>query len=693
MFRKTFLIFNIVFILLIAQSTLGETTPSRPNIIFIVADDLGYGDLGCYGQKVIQTPHIDQLAADGMRFTDHYAGATVCRPSRLVFLTGYHGGHTAIATNAKYDLQPGDITVAEMLQKAGYVTGGVGKWALGGVGSTGHPNQQGFDFWYGYLDQSEAHNYYPEVLYRNDEAEPQPGNKVGKQNRVSVQRETYSHDQCTKEALAFIRRSKEKPFFLNIAWTIPHANNERGRAMGDGMEVPDYGDYADKDWPQPEKGFAAMISRMDADVGRIVALLKELEIENDTLILFTSDNGPHEEGGHKHEFFNSNGDLRGYKRDLYEGGIRVPLIAKWPGKIKAGVATNHPSAFCDLLPTCCELAGVEPPAGDGVSYLPELLGEEQVKHRFLFWKEKQKLALRQFKWKAVRPGLDQPVELYDLRRDISEQENMAEQFPKRVANMTRLMERAQVRDVALHIEAKGWGDAPLSNVAKVLRETTLPLMKQFPGKSLAPIQVKSKGGPIVLFERTEAGEYQVRLDTESTYWAQYVYQFSHEMCHILCNYEEDRNGNLWFEESLCEMASIYTLRRLGEKWKTDPPYENWKSFAPHLTQYADELIEQGDLPEGLTLADWYASHAGELRETGTNRQLNNVAAVELLPLFEADPTNWRAIEHLNDGEATGAISFADYLAGWRDRCPASKKGLVNKIAKQLGVELEGESCE
>lgn len=686
----------VVFVFLLFAAQAFADDASKPNIIFIVADDLGYGDLGCFGQKVIQTPHLDSLAAEGMRFTDHYAGSTVCRPSRLVYATGYHCGHTAIASNARYELKDSDLTIAEVLKKAGYATGGVGKWALGGVGSTGHPNNQGFDFWYGYLDQSEAHNYYPEVLYRNEKAEPQPGNVVGKQKRVSTKRETYSHDQCTKEALAFIsRQKKDKPFFLNIAWTIPHANNERGRALGDGMEVPDLGAYADKDWPNPEKGFAAMISRMDADVGKIVALLKKLKIADNTLILFTSDNGPHSEGGHKHEFFNSSGDLRGYKRDLYEGGIRVPMIAWQPGVVKAGSTTNHASAFCDLLPTCCELAGVEPPTGiDGLSFAPVLHGKEQPKHHHLFWKDQNKVALRQGRWKAVRYGDDKPVELYDIRRDIGEKENLAEQFPDRVADMTKLIERAQVRNVVLQIERTGWkGDRP-GDINAVLREATLPLLRQFPGRALAPIRVQNKPtGPMVLFKRGELDEYIVLLDTGDRRWAQYMYQFSHEMCHILCNYEDDPNGNKWFEESLCEMASIYTLRRLGEKWQTDAPFSNWKSYHSALTDYASDRLQQGKLPDGLTLAEWFNAHATELRESSTNRQLNNIAAAELLPLFENDHKNWRAIEYLNDGERTGPIPFEEYLGGWRRRCPNSLKPLVNKVAKKLGVSLLPDSAD
>ncbi|MDX1563842.1 MAG: arylsulfatase [Phycisphaeraceae bacterium] len=403
-----------------------------PNIIYVMVDDMGYGDAGCYGQKVIGTPNIDRLAAEGLRFTDHYAGHTVCRPSRLVLWTGLHTGHTAIAGNAPYVLKPTDVTVAELLKKAGYVTGGVGKWANGAVGNSGHPNKKGFDFWMGYLDQGKAHNFYPEYLWRNTEKVKLKDNVLSKhpkaRGRVSAKRVTYSHDVMTEEALAFIRRNKDKTFLLHVHWTIPHTNNEGGRVYGDGQEVPDYGSYKDRDWPNPEKGFAAMMERMDRDLGRMMALLKELKIDEKTIVFFTSDNGPHNEGGHKHTFFDSNGPLRGYKRDLYDGGIRVPFIARWPGRIKPGTVSGHSSAFWDFLPTACELAGAEVPGHvDGISYLPELLGKPQKKHDYLFWKAGRRIAVRSGKWKYVTYG--KRDELYDLSVDIGESNNLAAGHP------------------------------------------------------------------------------------------------------------------------------------------------------------------------------------------------------------------------------------------------------------------------
>jgi uncharacterized sulfatase len=431
-----------------AGLTVGAEIPERPNIIYIMADDLGYGDLGCFGQKVIQTPHLDQLAAEGTRFTDFYAGCTVCRPSRLVLWTGLHTGHTPINSNANYNFQPSDVTVAELLQEAGYATGGVGKWAMGGVETTGHPNLNGFDFWMGYLDQGNAHNYYPTHLWRGTRKYPLKGNILSKEpnarGRVATQRITYSHDVMTDQMLDFIRRNKNNPFLLHVHWTIPHANNEGGRVTGDGMEVPDYGIYAQEDWPNTEKGQAAMITRMDLDVGRLVALLRQLELEEKTLVIFTSDNGPHQEGGHKHEFFDANGPLRGYKRDLYEGGIRVPTLAWWPGVIQPGGTCSTPLAFWDFLPTACELAGVETPDNtDGISFLPALTGKAQPQHDYLFWRYGKKVAARQGQWKAVRLKDGDPLELYDLSADIGESNNIAQQNPDIVARLERVLTEAE----------------------------------------------------------------------------------------------------------------------------------------------------------------------------------------------------------------------------------------------------------
>jgi len=439
----------LLFILSI-YSTASQIDKTRPpNLIYIMADDLGYGDLGCFGQKTIKTPNLDKMASEGIRFTSYYAGNTVCRPSRLSLWTGKHMGHTPISSNANYHFKPSDITVSELLKSRGYATGGVGKWAMGGIGTTGHPNKNGFDFWFGYLDQGQAHNYYPNHLWKNTEKIILKGNvltgEVKDRGRVSKKRTTYSHDLLTTQAMKFIRNHKDTPFLLHVHWTIPHANNEGGRATGDGMEVPDYGLYAKEKWPNTKKGAAAMITRMDKDVGEIIKLLKELDIQNETMIFFTSDNGPHSEGGHKHETFNANGPLRGYKRDLYEGGIRVPGIAYWPNKIKSGTVSDQPLAFWDWLPTACELAGITPPAKlDGLSFAPTLLGksDQQEMHPYLFWKYGNKTAIRKQEWKAVRNAQNKGMELYNLNTDIGETKNLSAQYPDKIRELEKLMEEA-----------------------------------------------------------------------------------------------------------------------------------------------------------------------------------------------------------------------------------------------------------
>ena len=439
----------------------------RPNIIFILADDLGYGDLGCYGQKEIATPNIDRLAKEGLIFTDYYAGSTVCAPSRCALMTGLHTGHCWIRGNALIPLRPSDVTVAELLKKAGYTTGIIGKWGLGEAGTTGIPNKKGFDYWFGYLNQRHAHNYYPEFLWKNQEKIAVEGNQLppesSAEDRIggwgrSVKQVTYSGDLFTKEALAFLEQNKDRPFFLYLTYTTPHANNEAGQ---NGMEVPSLGQYADKNWPAPQKGHAAMISRMDGDIGKLMAKLKELRLDENTLVMFSSDNGPHKEGGGDPNFFKSAGPLRGYKRDLYEGGIRVPMLARWPEKIKAGSKTNHISAFWDFLPTCCELArhtsgglaGIETPQDiDGISILPTLLGQtqNQKKHEFLYWEfheQGKKQAVRTGDWKGIRLNVakdpDVPIELYNLKTDIAEEHNIAEKNPDIIAKMADHMKASR----------------------------------------------------------------------------------------------------------------------------------------------------------------------------------------------------------------------------------------------------------
>ena len=427
---------------------------TKPNIVFILADDLGYGDLGCYGQKVIRTPCIDQMAAEGMRFTDHYAGSTVCAPSRCSLMTGLHTGHTYVRGNkeirpmGQLPLPAGTETLPRMLKRAGYKTALIGKWGLGGPDTAGTPNNQGFDYFFGYLCQRHAHNYYPEFLFRNDERVPLE-NKVpgGRADGAGVASEKveYSYDLMEAETLRFVTENRDGPFFLYLAVTLPHANNEGGN---NGMEVPDYGIYTNEEWPQMEKGRAAMISLLDRGVGRLLRRIRHLGIDENTIVFFTSDNGPHREGGSDPNFFHSSGPLRGIKRDLYEGGIRVPLIARWPGRIEAGTVTGHVSAFWDFLPTCAALAGGDVTENtDGVCMAPTLLGtpRRQEQHEFLYWEFHERgsaQAVRFGRWKAVRlPG--GTLELYDLETDLGETTNIAADHPEEVAKARECLAQAR----------------------------------------------------------------------------------------------------------------------------------------------------------------------------------------------------------------------------------------------------------
>ena len=409
-----------------------------------MADDLGVYDVGCYGQKHILTPNIDRLAAEGLRFTQCYAGSTVCAPSRSVLMTGQHTGHTRVRGNSalkggvgpqrRLPFRPEDVTVAECLKRAGYATGISGKWGLGEPETDGIPNRQGFDFWFGYLNQQHAHSYYPAYLWRNTEKVAiNPGGT----------RTDYSHDLMTKEALDFVRRSKDRPFYLYWTTTIPHAK----------FEVPSLEPYADKPWPEPARAYAAMVTRMDRDIGRLMALLKELDIDGDTLVFFCSDNGGYV-AGEARKMFDPQGPLRGNKGNLYEGGLRVPMIVRWPGKVKAGGVSDAAWAFWDFLPTACELAGVAPPKGiDGISVLPTLLGKEQkAQHEYLYWEFRTRgfaQAVRWGDWKGVRAGTEEPLELYNLGTDLGERTNVAAKHPDVVAKIEGFM-------AAAHAETEHW---------------------------------------------------------------------------------------------------------------------------------------------------------------------------------------------------------------------------------------------
>lgn len=423
-------------VLTLGAAPLAADEPRKPNIVFVLADDLGYGDLGCYGQTKIKTPNLDQLAKDGMRFTQAYAGSTVCAPSRCALMTGLHTGHCRTRGNgggggprSNVPLAPEDVCVAELLKKAGYTTALVGKWGLGEEGSTGIPTKKGFDHFFGYLNQHHAHNYYTEFLWRG-EKKVDVANPQSKVENVAEKFNVYAPDLLLAEALQFVTDNKSKPFFLYFATIAPHANNEKTRATGEGGEVPTDAPYTDEKWPQAEKNKAASITRLDADVGKILVKLKELGLEKDTIVIFASDNGPHQEGGNKVAFFESAGLHRGFKRSLTDGGIRVPAIVRWPGTIKPGTTSDHVWAFWDFLPTACDLAGIDTPKGlDGISIAPTLTGKgEQKRHEFLYWEFHEggtAQAVRYGNWKGIRTAPGKALELYDIVADPAEKKNVA----------------------------------------------------------------------------------------------------------------------------------------------------------------------------------------------------------------------------------------------------------------------------
>ena len=444
----------------------------KPNIIFILADDLGYGDLGCYGQTKIKTPNLDRMAAEGMRFTQCYAGSTVCAPSRSSLMTGQHTGHTRIRGNQAYPLQSQDFTVAELLQKSGYKTAVFGKWALGLPGTTGTPSRQGFDDWFGYLSQTHAHDYYPTQLWRSSTLHNLDDHAVILDRNLYGNKALYSQNLFSNAASNYVRVNKYFSFFLYLPYTIPHAHNALGKKTGNGMEVPDDKPYSNQDWPQPEKNKAAMITRLDSDVGALMAQLKKLKLDTNTVIFFTSDNGPHKEGGVDPKFFNSSGSLRGIKRDLYEGGIRVPMIAWWPGTIKAGVVSDQVWAFWDFLPTAAAIAGAKPPENiDGISVLPTLLDQKQTNHHaFLYWEFHEKgakQAVRMGDWKAIRLAPEKPLELYNLKADLSEATDLAEKHPDVIAKIENYLKTARTESERWPIKSPGDAEKEKHNPADV----------------------------------------------------------------------------------------------------------------------------------------------------------------------------------------------------------------------------------
>lgn len=428
-----------MFTLAIASFFAGAAFAARPNIIFIMADDLGYGDLGCYGQQQIATPHIDALAEDGLRFTQAYAGGCVCTPSRSCLMTGMHGGHTVARDNIPHYhtyLEEDDVTVAEVLKQAGYRCGGAGKWSLGDAGTVGRATNQGFDTWFGYLNQDHAHYYYPEYLDDDEGRLELSGN--------TQTRKHYSHDLITERTLKFIRESKDEPFFFYAAYTVPHFSSSKEDKTR--LPVPTDEPYSHKDWSQQAKNYAAMIARLDGDVGRIVALVDSLGIADNTLIIFTSDHGP---WGGMPKGFDSAGPLRGDKRDVYEGGIRVPFIARWPGKVPAGATSDEVIAFWDMMPTFAELAGVPAPDGiDGTSVAAALRGGKVPQpHEYLYWdyghnRDRYDQAVRLGNWKGIRHGAGGPIQLYDLTQDISESNDVAAAHAEVVKKIEHIMRTA-----------------------------------------------------------------------------------------------------------------------------------------------------------------------------------------------------------------------------------------------------------
>ena len=442
------------------QSVKAESS-DRPNVVLIMADDLGYGDLGCYGQSKIQTPRIDEMARQGMRFTDHYSGSNVCAPTRCSLVTGLHTGHCTIRGNrqaadaeGQWPLPADATTIGGQLQAAGYVTGMFGKWGLGNPGTSGDPLRQGWDTYYGYTDQIRAHNYFPDFLLRDGAREPLDNEVVYLSEKLwhkgigsyATEQNEYSHDLIMDAALQFIRRNQGVPFFAYLPVALPHGN---GEARGSQMEVPDFGPYADRsDWSVDAKGYASMVSRLDTSVGEVIDLLKQLELDENTLVLFTSDNGPVRTIT---PFFDSNGPFQGIKRDVYEGGIRAPLVAWWPGTITGGSETDHVSAHWDYLPTFLELAGRSAPANtDGISLLPTLLDQpaDQRPHDFLYWEDGAdgSVGIRVGKWKGILPpeSADDLTtwRVFNLEKDPGETNNLAGSHPDLVTKFAEMFRRA-----------------------------------------------------------------------------------------------------------------------------------------------------------------------------------------------------------------------------------------------------------
>ncbi len=456
---------SAAYLLSVCCTSIPPEETKKPNIIFILSDDLSWGDLGCYGQQKIKTPNIDRLAGEGMKFTQAYCGNSVCAPSRSSLMQGKHPGHARVRSNGyksyRESLQVGDFTVAMLLKEAGYKTGLFGKWGLAVHNQPGIPNNMGFDEFFGYLNQRQAHTYYPEFLYHNRERVYYPGNaehyKIENYSRASSYDENgkvipnglegdtadakNSFDEYCKKSLDFVRKNKDNPFFLYLAYTIPHGP----------LIVPDLGEYNDKDWPIQHKEWAAMITRMDTEVGKLLHLLKDLGLDDNTIIFFASDNGDSSDGYEGRylkekeaptlsDFFASSSPTKGRKGDSYDGAFHVPALVRWPGHIAPNQISDHIWAFWDFLPTAAEIAGVEPPSDiDGISILPTLLGKgNQKPHDYLYWEYNQNQAVRDGKWFAHRASGGQ-IELYDLITDPQQSKDLSESFPVVVKRMKEIM--------------------------------------------------------------------------------------------------------------------------------------------------------------------------------------------------------------------------------------------------------------
>ncbi|MEJ2648938.1 MAG: arylsulfatase [Sedimentisphaerales bacterium] len=438
-----------------------ETSKDKPNIVYIMVDDLGYGNLGCYGQQKILTPNIDKIAEEGIRFTNCYSGSTICAPSRSVLMTGQHTGHTRVRGNMctvggtlgykgnrqvrRMSLTDEDVTVGHVMQKAGYRTCLVGKWHLGAYDPKAGPMDRGFDEFYGWtVNVAPTDGYFPSQRFRNRELYDIAENQNGRQGK-------YSTDICTDEAMDFMKNNKDRPCFLYLSYNNPHSP----------YQVPDLGPYKDKDWTEPCKIFAGMVHRLDQNMGRFMQALKDQKIDEKTIVFFCSDNGPRSEPTAEQtrvaEFFDSNGPLRGYKRDLYEGGIRIPMLARWPGKVGAGVTSDLPWYFADMLPTAAEFAGVKPPDNiDGKSIASVLMGKQKdFSERFLYWEYFEsgfQQAVRWKNWKAIRLRRGEPLILFDLSKDFAEEHDIASENPKVISQIEEYLKTARTESLNWPLE-------------------------------------------------------------------------------------------------------------------------------------------------------------------------------------------------------------------------------------------------